>query len=86
MVYFEKIMVCMPENSVEAKIWTFQPKFGFFGRFGPILTIQILFGLFMQNDVGFEQYFLYGQTDIIFFQMPVNFQDVIGIFKEDITV
>ena len=40
----------------------------------------------MQNDVVSEQYFLYGQTDNILFQMPVNFQEVIGIFEEDITV
>ena len=40
----------------------------------------------MQNDVVSEQYFLHGQTDNILFQMPVNLQEIIGIFKEDITV
>ena len=71
-----------------------RPKFGrfslnlaiFFCHFGPILAIQMLFGLFMQNDVVSKQYFLYGQTDNIPFTMPSNFQEVIGIFREDITV
>ena len=40
----------------------------------------------MQNDVVSEHHFLHEQTDNILFQMPVNFQEVIGIFKEDITV
>ena len=74
------------ENSVEAKIWSFQPKFGYFGHFGQILTIQMLFGLFMQNGKVSKQYFLNGQTDNISFQIPGSFQKVIGIFGEDITV
>ena len=46
----------------------------------------MLFGLFMQNDMVSKQYFLYGQTDNIYFEMPGNFQELIGIFTEDITV
>ena len=46
----------------------------------------MLFGLFMQNEKISKQYFLYGQMDNNSFQMPGNFQEVIGIFEEDITV
>ena len=67
-------------------MWSFQPKFSNFGHFGPILAIQMLFSLFMQNDVVSKQYFLFGQPDNILFQMPGNFQEVIGIFGEDISV
>ena len=45
----------------------------------------MVIGLFMQNDVVSKQYFLYGQTDNISFQVPIKFQEVIGIFWEDIT-
>ena len=44
------------------------------------------FGLFMQNEKVSKQYVLYGQTDNISFNIPGNFQEVIGIFKKDITV
>ena len=51
-----------------------RPKFGryslnlaIFGHFGQILTIQMLFGLIMQNEKVSKQYFLYGQTDNISF-------------------
>ena len=70
-----------------------RPKFGrfrlnsaIFGHFGPILAIQMVFGLFMQNDVVSKQYILYGQKDNISFYMPGNFQEVIGIFGGDNTV
>ena len=42
-----------------------RPKFGrfslnlvIFGHFGPILAVEIPFGLFMQNEVVSKQYFL----------------------------
>ena len=70
-----------------------RPKFGrfslnlaIFGRFWPVFAIQMLFGLFMQNDVVSKQYFLYGHTDHILFYVPGNFQEVICIFGIDITV
>ena len=40
----------------------------------------------MQNDVVFKQYFLFGQIDNILFQMHGNFQEIIGIFGEYITI
>ena len=46
----------------------------------------MLFGLFMQNEKISKQYFLYEQMDNNSFQMHGNFQEVIGIFEEDITV
>ena len=71
---------------MEAKIWSFQPKFGYFWPFWTNINNLNSICLFKQNDVVSEQYFLYGKTDDILFQMPVNFQEVIGIFGEDITV
>ena len=53
-----------------------------FGHFKPIDSIWLIH----QNDVVSEQYFLYEQKYNILFQMPVSFQEVIGIFGEDITV
>ena len=68
MVYFKG------NHSVNAGKILWRPKFGRFsqnlailGHFGPILAIQTLFGSFMQNEVIFKQYFLYGQTDTILF-------------------
>ena len=40
----------------------------------------------MQNGVISEQYILYGQTDTILFQRLIKFQEIIGIFRSDITV
>ena len=57
-----------------------------FGRLGPILTIQFLFGLFMQNDVVSEQYFYMRRQITSYFRCLINFQEVVGIFGEDITV
>ena len=47
------------------KIGRFSLNLAIFGHFGPILAIQMLFGLFMQNDVVSKQYFLCGQSDNI---------------------
>ena len=55
------------KNSVKEKLGRFSLNLAIFGHFGHIIIIQILFGLFTQNDVVSEQYFLYGQTDIILF-------------------
>ena len=71
---------------MEAKILLFSLNLAIFGRFEPIWTILILFGSFIQNDVVINEYFLYGQTDNILFWVPGNFQEVIGIFGEDIAV
>ena len=40
----------------------------------------------MQNEKVSKQYFLYGYMDNISFQMPGNFQEIIGVFEENITV
>ena len=66
MVYFEKIVVCMPGKILwRPKFGRFSLNFAIFGHFGPILAIQMLFGLFMKNDVISKQYFLYGRTENI---------------------
>ena len=68
------------------KLGRFRLNLTIFGHSCPISTIYMLFGLSMKNDVVSEQYFLYGQTDNILFEMPGDFQEVIGIFGENIIV
>ena len=55
---------------MNAKKILWRPKFGrfslslaIFGHSGQILTIEIMFGLFMQKEKVSKQYFLYWQTD-----------------------
>ena len=68
MVYFEEIIVLMPGKFCGGQnLVVSAPNLAIFGHFGPILTIKMLFGLFMQNDVVSEQYFSYGKTDNILF-------------------
>ena len=68
------------------KLGRFRLNLTIFDHSCPVLTIYMLFGLFMPNERVFKRHFLYWQEDNTLLYVPIKFQEVIGIFVEDTTV